>query len=654
VRCETAQRALSDVMDEGDRAPQEVEGHVHGCPHCTNFDRGAWRLRELTRFQVAPEVPDLTAAIMERVRQETPTRRLFTAGYLPPTRRRGWIESGLVRAAVVALIVGFVAGAVVVRGTAPTKNAVPVALASEIPGRLVGAAEELRGYRATFDVTELHWTGSVPRRTFTAQVAFRAPEAFLVKVRDTTDYPPGPWPRNDLGLITDGRAWHQTGPEPCPRAALPVCPEIARVDRTVVGRAPFDAATAMPTDVIVPMTVLAAAGRVDVVGQSTVAGREAVEVELSAEDGASLLASLRFLGSWRPFFPQDRMMVWLDRRTWFPLRYEVFPAAGPERAAWGAQNGLPAEAPDRPVFSATVRTFSQTTPRADQFLVRGGESAGQGFRDRPLSNVPTDLRPAELGPLRPWRTGAFVRTPSRPLVETVAAFARGLSWVTVTRVQGWNQRRPFGVGPFAEPIILADGGSGLYEPATSSDPRRLSLHTSRGELLVATNLPRVALERLAASLPGTGLPEPAGWRIHRWAGGVVEDGLTTAEGLDQAHFSAAMPTYLPFGYRPSSARLARTSSGSTLTVVFRRPAAELGGAGLLFTQGVGQTLAPPAEVGALAVRVDDAIGRWSPQRHLLEWMDGDAYRSLSSSSLELSSLLRVADSLQPATQGSAS
>jgi hypothetical protein len=656
MRHEVAQRSLSEAMDGGGRVLEEVAAHVSGCARCTSFERGAWRLRELSRFAVAPEVPDLAGDIMARVREEAEEapRRLLAAGSPPLTRRRAARPSVLTplgRAAVIALLVGFVSGAIVTRAALIQRTTVAPALARQIPSRLLGAAEELRGYRATFDVTELNWTRSVSRRSFVADVAFRAPESFQVKVRDTTRYPPGAWPRNDLRLVTDGPAWSATGPEPCPRGALPACPRSTTVTRRVINRAPFDTATAMPTDVIVPMTVLAASGRVDVVSEGAVAGREAVVVRLSAEDGASLFHYVQFAGSWRPFFPQDLVVLWLDRTTWFPLRYEVFPAPGVERSAWATQHGLPDERDDRAIFTASVRRISLTPPPVGSFTVpRGRGASDQGFRDR-ASVASSAIKPAWTGGLSLWRAGTFTRTAGRSARETVLAYARGLSWLTVTQVGGWDQKRPFGVGPFAEHRSLPGGTTALYEPASSSDPRRLSLHTPQGEFVVAGNLPRATLERVAASLPVSTIAEPRAWRVHRWAGGVVEDGLTVAEGLARVDVPTAMPTFLPTGYAPAGARVARGADSETLTIAFRRAAAELGGVGLVFTQGAGQSLAPPSEPGVLAVRIGVAPGRWSPSQHLLEWTDGRAYRSLSSSTMTLSTLLRIAESLRPPVEG---
>src|SRR5205823_4924123 len=119
--------------------------------------------------------------------------------------------------------------------------------------------------------------------------------------------------------------------------------------------------------------------------------------------------------------------------------------------------------------------------------------------------------------------------------------------------------------------------------------------------------------------------------------------------LNAAGFPTEMPAYLPAGYRPAAARLIRTDAGTSVTVVFRRPTAELGGVGLIFTQGLGQTLPPPTERGALAVRVGQVVGRWSPDEHLLEWTVGPTYHSLSSPTFDLSTILRVATSMRAMT-----
>ena len=130
-----------------------------------------------------------------------------------------------------------------------------------------------------------------------AGLSFRAPESFRVDVRDTTRYPSAAWPRNDLRLVTDGRSWQASGPNPCPRNALPDCTDTGVAVRTLTGRPPFDPSSIRPTDVIVPMTVLAAEDRLQVLGGGRVAGHDAVAVGLAYQDATPLFQYLTFLGS---------------------------------------------------------------------------------------------------------------------------------------------------------------------------------------------------------------------------------------------------------------------------------------------------------------------------------------------------------------------
>jgi hypothetical protein len=606
------------------------------------------------RIEPSPPVPDLVPAIMARVREEHAPQRTRVIPRIPEFGRRQ-PSSPVWRSVAAALVAGLVAGFLLSGGLFPGGGSVPSALAQEIPHRLVDAAVGLHGYRATYDITERHWSPDVPVRTFVARIAFRAPERFLGAVHDTTRYPSAAWPRNDLTLVTNGPTWTAIGPDPCPAAAATACPGSSPAIHTVTGRPPFDTQTAIPTDVIVPMTVLAAQHRVRVVRPDSVGGRSAVEVALAYQDAQPLFTYLRFLGSWRSFYPQDRVALWLDRRTWFPLRYEVFPAPGPERALWAAQMGFPKEIPDRPVFTATVRSFSETAPPPGRFTpeVNGLPHAtpvDRGFRDVPLARLARSpgawIQPADTDGLEVTRAGRFEPSVTAPFQESVVAYSSGLAWATVTRVTGWNQRRLFGVGTLAEPVPLSGGSVGYYEPATTRSPRRVAIHTAAGDLLVATNLPRASLFRIAGSLPEVGLPQPAGWRVHHWSGGVVRDGLTPAQAVNEAAFPVLLPRWLPSGYRPAIAQLVKTPTVQGVTIVFRRAAAELDGVGVKLYQARGQVLPPPESGAEEAVLVRGVAGRWSPDDHLLEWVEGGVYRSLTAPGQGLSSLLRIAVSLR--------
>jgi hypothetical protein len=636
VRCDVAELALSAAMDDpAERIPPDVAGHVEGCARCSAFNEGAWRVRRLARFEVAPPVPFLVPEIMERVGASPPAKS--------PTRVPGkpmrWR-----RAAGLAAAVGLLAGYLVTSGFRGPAEKGSRALAEEIPHRLVAAAVALRGYRATFDVTERNWARAVPVRTFVAAVAWRAPEHLRVTVHDTTAYPKGDWIANDQSLVSDGRTWVARGPQSCAEGTAPSCQGRTSITRVVEHRVPFDSQSALPTDVIVPMTVLAAQGRVDVIGRTDVGGQPAIGVAMSANDAEPLWGFLRFLGSWRPFFPQDRVEVWLDARTWFPLRYEVLPAAGAARRLWARQLGLPLEPPDRPVFTAVARTFEAGAPPVSEFRVRvpasGAVPVDEGFADDPNAAGAVPV-PASTDGLARVRSGALEGGGER-----IVAYASGLAWLTVEQVSGRRRDGPFGVGPFAEPVALA-GGPASYEPASDDGPRRVAIRTDGAEYLLSTNLPRAALLRMASSMPVQPLPEPRSWLVHRSGETTVVDGLDPASALAAAPFPALEPAALPAGYLAGGAQTFAAPGVHAVTVVYRRPAAELGGVGLELYQALGEALPPPTDDDQFQVRLTAGIGRWSPADHRLEWVGGDGvYRSLTGVAFDLESLVAVADSLR--------
>jgi hypothetical protein len=421
------------------------------------------------------------------------------------------------------------------------------------------------------------------------------------------------------------------------------------VDRTIVHRAPFDADTQAPTDIIMPMTVLAASDRVDVVGPDTIDGRDAEVVSLSYEDATPLFAYLQFLGSWRPFYPQDRVLLWLDASTWFPLRYEVFPAPGAERRLWAAQMGVSGDPAGHAVFTATARALATAIPPSSMFAVQTTAGAfDEGFGDGSVAGIPRTMRPQLLFGLAPVRFGRFTTSAVRTYGELVAAYAGGLAWTTVTRIIGWDRRHLFGVGDFAERVALGFGrGIGYYEPATSTLPRRIAIHTDSGELLVATDLSRGRLVRIAGSLPVVGRFAPSSWLTRRWSGGVVRSGLTVTQAVQHASFGVLVPASLPAGYRAAAAQTVETPELHAVTLVYRRPAAELDGVGIRLYETDRATLPPPQSVSEEAVAVGDAVGRWSPDAHLLEWISRGVYVSLSSPAFDLSAMLAVAQSLHP-------
>jgi hypothetical protein len=632
MRCEAAERELSALLDGETVDRDTLREHVESCPRCRAFEARSRRLRELVRLEPAAPVPDLVPRIMDQVRRR-------------PAASRAPAPAWLGHAA--AFVAGAVAAALVAGGLPALRGGPESALATEIPRRVVAAAAEVTSYRAAFAIIERNFHPRIERRTFTARVAFVAPERFRARIADTTSYPSSSWPRNDLTLAVDRDRWLLRQPVTCPREALPACDFGGVRFGAVEGREPFDDDAPLPTDIVLPVRTLSGTDRVRVVGETTALGRDAVVIELAYRDAVPLFEYLHAGGSWRPLYPHDRVLVTLDRETWFPLAYEVYPVGGIERDGWALRNGLPVERPGMPILSVRALSFRSgpvSVPRIP--AIRG--ASDEGFRDMPMATIAASagwepVVPAELGGLVPYRAGMYE---DRASDEVLLSFTRGLTWLKVRQSRSWDEPALYGdVGELAQAVELPGGGVGYYEPATAELGRRLSIHARGVDLYIESNLPRGELLSVATSLPVRGRPVPNRWLSLRLPGGAVQERVEFDEASMAAPF-VLLPSTLPQDYRPAAAFVLREDGRREVTTYFRRPGAELDGIGIRLHQASGTTLPPPTDPGALAVRVRGTTGRYSPSRGELEWMEGGVYRSLSGMALDLGGLLAVARSLE--------
>lgn len=621
MRCDVAERELSAALD-GEPIDAAARSHAETCPSCGRFEAQARRLREAVRLEPAPAVPDLVEPIMDRIRLEP--------------RRPGWGRE------VAAFAAAAVVAALVAGGLPGIRSGPPSVTASEIPQRVAEASREVSAYRAVFDVVERGFADEVPERRFEVRVAFRAPERFLAQVRDRTQYPSAAWPPNNVTIAVDGDRWSLNGPATCPREALPACPT-GEALVAVRGRAPFDGDTPLPTDIVLPVKTLSGSGRLRVLGEDDVAGRRVVRVELDHRDAAPLFGFLQAGGSWRPFFPLDRVEVALDAETWFPVAYRVRAAGGAERRAWALRNGLPDERPGSVVLEVEARSVREAVPRGWRPPVEGAEAENRGFREATRETLPfRPTAPEDLVGLRPYRSGVLGE-------EVVTSYAQGLSWLRIRETRSWDRQALFGdVGPLAAPVRLPRGGVAYQEPPTASLGRRLAIHASDTDLFLESNLPMDRLLEVAASLPVRGLATPDAWRTRRLPGGMLEVGVPVARAA-RAFPSLALPRWLPPEYRLWTLHLFRGGEGDAVTAYFRRAGGEPDDVGIRLHQAEGAGLPPPTDPGALAVRIGDEVGRYSPIRGELEWIEGGVYRSLRAEGLDLDHLVAIAGSLEEAS-----
>jgi outer membrane lipoprotein-sorting protein len=656
VDCERARRAISERMDGerlSSRLSAAVDRHVAGCAACAAFQAGAWKLREAARFEVAPAVPDLVGSIMSAVERETqepaPVRLRLLAG----GRARRPLLPRRIRLApmAAALAVGLVAGSVAVGGPWQRPEGLSVD-AAEVTRGVASAATTLSAYQARFAVTEYHFSPDVPVREFSMNVWFQAPERFRLDVVDHTQYPSNDVTPTDLELIVNGSSWYSVGPSACP---IDVCPPAPTV---VENRVPSSSATPAPTDLILPVTSLADANQLKVVGNGSVLGHPAIEVRLPFERAEPLFPFLSLGGSWRSFFPDDQVDMWLDAKSWFPLSYTVYPAAGRERDEWALRFGLPDESPQQPIFQVAALSVDQEPPPAGTFRIPGTKGVrDQAARPVSISQASREtgfqpVQPAELDGLALYQVVLPPATPAEAKPQqTLITYSKGLVWLKLGETRGWTSNTLYGpVGLQAQEVSLANGSIAYYEPATADQGRRLSIHAAGTDLYVETNLSRDKLLHLAGSLPVTGIPIPAAWAVRRSPEGVTER-VTLAQAAAQMPITILLPASeaLPAGYEVASAEIVRLHEDTALNVYFQQRDTDLGTGPIRLHEEVAKKLPPASSAAQSEVEVRGVMGRWTSDRNQLEWVEQGVYLSLDAGGLSLADLLAVAESLEPIT-----
>ena len=652
--CDRARRAISERMDGerlSTRLTAAVEHHVADCHACAAFEAGAWKLREAARFEVAPAVPDLVASIMASVERERQERAPARLRLLPGGRARRPLFPGRNRLAPVAaaLAVGLVAGSLAVGGPWQRPEGLSVD-AAEVTRGVAAAATTLSEYRARFAVTEHHFSPDVPVREFSMNVWFQAPEKFRLDVVDHTQYPSGDVTPTDLELIVNGSSWYSVGPSVCP---IDVCPP----SKTVVeNRVPFSSTTPAPTDLILPVTSLADANQLTVVGRGSLLGRPAIEVRLPFDRAEPLFPFLSLGGSWRPFFRSDQVDLWLDAGTWLPLSYAVYPAEGRERDEWALRFGLPSESPRQPIFQVVALSVDREAPPTGTFHIPQTKGVtDQGAKPVSISEASkqTGFQPVQPEDVEGLSLYQVVLPPTsrsdgKP-PQTLITYSEGLTWLKVGETRSWTSNTPYGpVGIQAQEVRLANGGVAYYEPATAAHGRRLSIHAAGTDLYIETNLSRDKLLNVAGSLPVTGIAIPDTWAVRRSPEGVTER-ATLPHAAAEMPFTIMLPASeaLPAGYAMASAEIVRLHQDTALNVYFQQQDTDLGTGPIRLHEEVATKLPPASSAAQSEVEVRGVIGRWTPDRNQLEWVEQGVYLSLDAGGVSLADLLAVAASLEP-------
>ncbi|HYF12668.1 MAG TPA: zf-HC2 domain-containing protein [Actinomycetota bacterium] len=640
-----AERLIGERLD-GERLVRrdemELERHLVRCAECRAFELGAWRLRERVRFEVAPAVPDLVDPIMQVVRTAAgrPGLRVVMPG--EPRGPRGRSVLPRLAPAIAAVLVGVLVGSVLVGGPWAERDGRVgrSALAAEDVTRGVAAAATgLDAYSARFTITERNLSPEVPERELSMRVWFEAPERFRLDVVDRTTDPRTATP-TDVRLIVDEDEWYVAAPAPCPAAT---CPMEATAVRN---RVPFSSSAPAPTDLVLPLTALADADDVEVLGAATILGREAIRVQVPFERAASLFPFLSLGGDWRPFFERDRVRIWLDAESWFPLRWEVLPVSGARRAAWAERFGLPTEPPNEPVFTVEALAARFTSPPAGVFDVPQTAIVRDHLaREVALAEVEEltgfePLSPAETGMLEPHRAVVLAEAGAGAR-ESVVTYADGLAFLKIAETRSWSADAPFGpIDVHAEEVPLGSGVA-YFEPAAPPRGRVLAIHAAGTDVYVESNLPRNEILEIAAGLPVTGLPMPTEWTIRRTDAAVAER-VTLAQARRAVGFAVDVPPGLPQGFALASVEVVRTRGVTGVTLFLRDIDIDVGAGTIRLHLEPATSLPPAIATRPVGVDVAGAEGRWTPEGSTLEWVDDGVYRSLTGPGFDLDELLRIA------------
>jgi hypothetical protein len=499
MNCHRAQPVLSATMD-GESVPRaaiaSVAAHAAGCAACTSFVERSARVRTAVRIRPAMQIPDLVDPIMAAVIDERVA--LVTRGRLRPRPRPRRRRQAAWRGVAAAAVSGIVVGSVAVGGPWRSAEEQPVAIAT-IADNVRAAAASLRSYSATYAIVEREPSRDVPERQLELDVAFLQPQRFRVDVRDLTDYPQvGPPTPTAFTYIEDAPASYRE--ESC---RVPDTP----CSSTWTGDAessPFSGAAPPAAELIVPLATFGTTDGIRVAGTAPLDGRDAVHVVLSFERAAPLFRFLEVGGTWRPFYGEDRVDLWLDASTWFPLRSTVTPSPAEARRAWEGRHGLPQEHSNTPILEVDAMAVRDAPPDPSLFDI-------PDLRDPTVHLSSLEERLGYV-PLTPTETGglSFV-TASTPGVSddgaprSLLVYARGLDYLRIAEHPRWRRPGPFGpVAVDAEEIALGDGIA-RFAPAGEDFGNRVAIHTARTDVWLESNLPRDELLAIAASLPVRGL-----------------------------------------------------------------------------------------------------------------------------------------------------
>lgn len=577
----------------------EIEQLVASSEEARDYLNRAGQLRNRLRDE-AEAAPDLTTRVLAAI-DRGPDRR--------PARRLR----------VAAAFVAGVFGGVVFIGLA-LRQPTPVAVA-DIPDQVLAAQSQVTSLTASLQLVERGWHPDIDERTFTGSISYQAPESLWIEIEDDTAYPTDSWvPNHSTYVVDEDIAW-SSSVAGCPTEALPSCtPVLPRVSM-MHNREPFPDAAPAPLDLIVPVAGFSRAEEPELLGYEMIDQRSAVGVEVTAAQVAALLDGLTRIGNWREIHPTDRVELWLDRDALVPLAFTVSPADTADRALWAVRHGYQ-DSPDIAILEVTWTELSlEESENGFPASPRNGAGGDSGFVD----GTPPDfevLAPRDLPTGMTMHRSGTVTTGSGTSIH-VASWSDGRSWLKVRWTRDWDLSRLF--GDLGALVREASAGPGVVYLNERGD--RIGVHGEGIDLVLTGSLSTETLLDVVASLDVTGHQVPDTWAESATA--TVEDARSMVDGF-------MLPADLE-GFEDPAIHL----EPGVAIVSYAGP----GNRGFLLTQDVDGELAPPLEAKVRGVTVQGNEGRYTPERGLLEWVQGDLTVSLTSTTLSLEELIVIAESL---------
>ena len=646
MRCEAALVAVSVRADDELASDdlQALDTHLATCEACRQFEHRVMRLRSSLRLEPVDRVPDVAPAVIGRLRSgaEGPA-----SAPVPPAPPERWAARRVMTAAAAAALAGLIGGAAFVGvgtgGRAPA--------AADVPERVLAAQGTIDALDARYTIAE---SGSLAveagrdghRRTFVADLTYRAPEAVALRVSETTpEVAAAASPTRSL--VVDGERWWSDSTRSCsPATGLVRCQGRSQPwSRAITGREPFSTDAPVPLELVNPVDSFALSARPPVIGRRTVAGREAIGVAVTAAQVAAVLDGFSSVVELRPVHPTDPVELWLDAAHLVPLELVVRAGDEPGRRSWAASVGA-ADRPGGTLLKVQATALTVNDPASDVSDVptpptAADEALDAGFRvatvdDPAVARVP---RPTAVpAGLRPYHEGV-VSSAGGPTVG-VRAWSNGRAWVVVRATADWPGGRVFGdLGPDAHAVDLGRAGTAYV----NGDGQSIALHTNGLDVVVRGSLAPARLRDVAASLGLEGLPVP-----DDWAEASASDRASAAAALPGLLTATELAGYAPPAFHVHDELTDANAAGQLTQVTVIEARSGPGERSFSLTQWHASTLVPPSAGDEVGVDVRGAFGRYSAHLGVLEWVEAGHAVNLQSNTLGLADLLAIADRLEPA------